>query len=163
MSVVERSWGHEAPQQRLPVVMGPRVREDDTELNVKKHRLRAALQPQVEGVDGIAVASLALRNDRRAAIGGDMGQHGILGIALLVAEINPGIEMTQHAAREHGKQKMRRLRLAVGIGHRTRLDGVEEIAALAVGAGAAEAAKLRVRQRARILRIGETALALRLP
>jgi hypothetical protein len=33
---------------------------------------------------------------------------------------------------------MRRLRLAVGIGHSARLDGVEGVAALGIGADAAE-------------------------
>src|SRR5258708_39584553 len=58
---------------------------------------------------------------------------------------------------------MRRLRLAVGIRHRTGLDGVERKLALGPGAAAAKTLERRIRQRAVVLRIGEAALGVGLP
>src|ERR1700733_6624497 len=58
---------------------------------------------------------------------------------------------------------MRRLWLAVGIGHLPRLDGVEGIFAIGIGAAAAEAAERGIGQRALVLRIGKAALRVGLP
>ena len=58
---------------------------------------------------------------------------------------------------------MRRLRLAVGVGHGARLDGVEGVAALGIGADAAESLEGGIRQRPLVLRIGEAALRVGLP
>src|SRR3979490_1582564 len=54
--------------------------------------------------------------------------------------------MPQHAAPEHREQDMRRLRLAVGIGHLPRHDGVEGVGAVGIGAAAGETAEPPLRQ-----------------
>src|ERR1700722_19586860 len=58
---------------------------------------------------------------------------------------------------------MRRLRLAVGIGHLPGLDGVEGIIAVRIGTAAAESLERRIRQRALILRIRKATLRIGLP
>lgn len=71
--------------------------------------------------------------------------------------------MQQHAARKHREHDVWRLRFAVGIRHHARLDGVEGVAALGIGADAAKPFERGVGQRALVLRIGEAALAVGLP
>ena len=71
--------------------------------------------------------------------------------------------MQQHAARVDREHDMRRLWLAVGIGDRPRLDGVEPIGAVGVGAAAAKAPERRIGQGALVLRIGKAALRIGLP
>src|SRR5260370_26550867 len=71
--------------------------------------------------------------------------------------------MQQHAAREDRDQDMRRLRVAVGIGHQARLDGVERVSAVRMGAAASKTRERRVWQRAIVLRITEPALRIGLP
>jgi hypothetical protein len=63
----------------------------------------------------------------------------------------------QHAARKHREHDVWRLRFAVGIRHHARLDGVEGVAALGIGADAAKPFERGVGQRALVLRIGEAA------
>jgi hypothetical protein len=62
-------------------------------LHFEEHCLVAALQAQVELVDGIAAAAATFGNQRRAAIRWRQREHGIAGIGLLIAEIDPRIEM----------------------------------------------------------------------
>ena len=128
----------------------------------EKHRLVIALQADVEAIDR---AALRLAPGRSASRGGrpapaparDRRRCG------LAAEIDPRVEMQQHAARKHREQDVRRLRLAVGIRHDARLDGIEGVAAFRVGAAAAKTLERRIRQRALVLRIGEAALRVGLP
>src|SRR5689334_10509944 len=75
--------------------------------HVEKYRLVVALQADVETIDRVAVARLALRDQRSAALGRHQGEHGVGGVGSLAAEINPCVEMHQHAAPEHRKQDMR--------------------------------------------------------
>src|SRR6516165_11119831 len=96
--------------------------------DVEEHRLVIALEMDVEMIHGVAAAGRALCNQRGAAVGWHQCQNGVGGIGGLAVEIDAGKVMQQHAAREDRDQNMRRLRLAVGIGHRARLDGVEGVA-----------------------------------
>src|SRR4051794_12534546 len=105
--------------------------------HVEKHRLVVALQADVEAVDA---ARSAPGDQGAAAVGRHQRQHRVGGIGRFILEIDPGVVLQQHAAGEHRHQDMRRLRLAVGIRHRTGLDGVE--AKLALGPGAAAAKPL---------------------
>jgi len=107
-------------------------------LHVEEHRLFVALQMDVEAIDRVTVARLPRRDQRRATVGRHQRQHGIGGVGSLAVEINPRLIVQEHAAREHGEHDMRGLRLAVGIGHSARLDGVEDVATLGIGADAAE-------------------------
>src|SRR6195256_5161872 len=139
---------------------GPDEREIS---NVEKHGFVVALQADVETIDRVAVARLARRDQRAAAIGGYERYHGIGGVGGLAVEINPRIIVQQHAARENREQNMRRLRLAIGIRHRARPDGVERKIAARVGAAAAETPERRIGQRALVLGITEAALRIGLP
>src|SRR5262249_6718436 len=90
-------------------------------------------------------------------------QHGIARIALLIAEIDPRVEMAQHASRKYCEQKVRRLRLAVGIRHRAWLDRVKRESSVCIGATSAAAWERVVGRRVLVLPIGKAARAIRLP
>ena len=113
---------------------------------LEEHRLVVALQVNVEAIDCVAIAICLLGDQRGAAIDRHQRQHGIGRIGGFAAEIDPRIEMQQHAAREHRQHDMRRLRLAVGIRHDAGLDSVEGVAAILVGANAAKTLERRIRQ-----------------
>src|SRR5260370_39690194 len=59
--------------------------------HVEKHRLVVALQADVETIHRVAIARLARRNQRAAALRGHQRHHGGGGAISLALEINPGI------------------------------------------------------------------------
>src|SRR5260221_2792257 len=93
------------------------VRSFSKNSHVEKHRLVVALQANIKTIDRVAVARLARCDQRIAPVYRHQRQHRVGGIGRLTTQIDPRIEMQQHAAREHREQDMRRLRLAVRIRH----------------------------------------------
>src|ERR1700687_2677212 len=130
-----------------------------TSSDIEENRLVLALHADVEAVDGLAAAGLLVGNEGAATIGRHQREDRIGAVGRLVGEIQPRIDLPQHAAREDADHDMRRLRLAARPRHRTRLDGVEAEDPGLVGGRAAEAGELRVRTRLLAARMGVAALA----
>src|SRR5688572_28520069 len=114
-------------------------------LDIKKHRLVLALQPDVEDIGKAAAFFFPLRDQRAAAIRRDKRKDRVGRIARLIGKIDPRLGMPRQTAREDRDQNMRRLRLAVRPGNGARLDGAEAEAAFRVGSGAPEAGEFRIR------------------
>jgi hypothetical protein len=103
----------------------------------KRRRIssRRRLRIDVERIGHIRSTRLELADQGRGAIG--RRQRRVGGVARLAVEIDAGM-VQPHSARGHREHDVWCLRLAVGIGYHAQLDGVEYVAAIAVGATAAE-------------------------
>src|ERR1035437_6267411 len=129
-----------------------------TPSDIEENRLVLALHADVEAIDGLAATGLLVGNEGTAAAGRHQREDRIGAVGRLVGEIQPRINLPQHAAREDADHDMRGLRFAVRARHRTGLDGVEDVEPGLVGGGAAEAGELRVRTRLLAARMGVAAL-----
>src|SRR5450631_4413506 len=138
-------------------------RRPPTYSDVEENRLVVALHADVEAVERDRAAGLLVGNQRPTAVGRHDIEDGVSAVGCLVGEIQPRIDLPQHAAREDADHDMRRLRLAVGAGDRARLDGVEAVDAVLVGGGTAEAGELGVRPRLLAAGMGVAPLAIGLP
>src|ERR1035437_6586193 len=134
-----------------------------TSSDIEENRLVLALHMDVEAIDGLATAGLLVGNEGTAAVGRHQRQDRIGAVCRLVEEIQPRINLPQHAAREDADHDMRRLRFAVRARHRPRLDGVEAEDTVFVGGRAAEAGELRIGARLLAARMGVAALGVGLP
>src|SRR6185503_19139128 len=150
----------EGREWAAPPSLAPRFFRSDLEEN----RFVAALDADVEPITRHAVMNARLVGNQRAApVLGDEREDGIRRVRRLVCEVQPRIDLPQHAARINADDDVRRLRLAAGARHRSRLDCVEVEDAVLVGRGAAETLELRVRAPAIILGAGIAALRVGLP
>src|ERR1019366_4975320 len=131
--------------------------------DVEENRLVIALDADIEAVDRQLAARLLVGNESPAALPRHQHQDGIGVVCRLVGEVDAGVDLPQHAAREDADHDMRRLRLAVGAGYYARLDCVEAVDPRLVGGGAAEAGKFSVRPRPLAARMGVAALRVGLP
>ena len=115
--------------------------------DIEENRFVIALDVDVEAIARRLGAGLFVGNQRPTPVGGHEVQDRIGGVSGLVGEIQPRINLPQHAAREDADHDVRRLRFAVRASDRAGLDGVEAEHAVLVGGGTAETGELGVRPR----------------
>ena len=81
--------------------------------DIEENRLVFALNTNVEAVDRQLASHLFVGNESPAPVSRHERQDGIAVVSRLVGEIEPGIDLPQHSAREDAEHDMRCLRLAV--------------------------------------------------
>src|SRR5689334_15875246 len=89
--------------------------------DVEENRLAVALDADIETIDGQISTHLLVGNQRPTPVLRDQQENGIIIVGGLIREIQPRIDLPQHAARKDTKHDVRRLWLAVRPRNRTRL------------------------------------------
>src|SRR6185312_12867166 len=126
--------------------------------DIEKNCLVFALDTDVEAVNGQVATHFPLGNESPAPICRNQCKDGITRVGGLIGEVEPGINLAQHAARVDAENDMGCLRLVVGAGHTARLDRVEAVCAAFVGCRAAEPHELGIRTSTAVSRMGVSSL-----
>src|SRR5450631_2882347 len=91
--------------------------------DIEENRLVLALHADIEAVDRRLAAGRLVGNESPTAVRRHQSENCVGAVGRFVGEVEPSVDLPQHAAREDADHDMRRLGLAVGARHRTRLDG----------------------------------------
>src|SRR3954468_19541541 len=128
---------------------------------LKEHRFTLALEADVELVDLLAPALLALSDQRGAAIIGNERKDRVGRVRVLVTEIDSGREPAQQAAGENADCDMGRLHAPIRSGNRAGLHRFEEEETVGIDLAADAADEANIGPRRGLG--GETPLPVRLP